>query len=253
MAVPRPSAAPRQTSPFGATMQRDFARPRLLDGTHSPHNIALYAFGVGGVAGLGLALAFLGTTLQWFGLYLVALAVFHFFEYEVTALYNAPKLNLGSFLIPHGPEYVAATIASLVESLVVGFLFPSWAQSWPLLLRFVGLALVLVGQSARSLAMIQAGTNFSHLIEHYKRLNHELVTTGVYSYLRHPSYFGYFWWGVGTQLLCGNLVCAFAYAGALWYFFRERIPYEEELLVKFFETEYVTYRARTKVGIPFIR
>lgn len=38
----------------------------------------------------------------------------------------------------------------------------------------------------------------------------------------------------------------------LWKFFSERIAREEQLLVAFFGNEYVAYRKRTLVGIPFI-
>lgn len=30
--------------------------------------------------------------------------------------------------------------------------------------------------------------------------SHQLVTRGVYRFLRHPSYFGWFWWSLGTQV-----------------------------------------------------
>lgn len=38
-----------------------------------------------------------------------------------------------------------------------------------------------------------------------------------------------------------------------WRFFRERIAYEEALLVQFFGLEYVRWRARTPTGIPGIK
>jgi protein-S-isoprenylcysteine O-methyltransferase Ste14 len=45
----------------------------------------------------------------------------------------------------------------------------------------------------------------------------------LYAYFRHPSYFGFFWWGIGTQVMLGNTLCLVAYAGVLWYFFMKRI------------------------------
>jgi protein-S-isoprenylcysteine O-methyltransferase len=71
-------------------------------------------------------------------------------------------------------------------------------------------------------------------------------------YLRHPSYFGWFYWSVGTQLALCNPVCTLAYAYAAWTFFRGRIPYEESLLVDFYGAEYVQYAQRTPIGIPGI-
>jgi hypothetical protein len=52
---------------------------------------------------------------------------------------------------------------------------------------------------------------------------HVLVKSGLYGYLRHPSYFGFFWWGLGTQLVLGNAVCFVGYALVLWRFFSSRI------------------------------
>lgn len=120
--------------------------------------------------------------------------------------------------------------------------------------RTIGIAaaVVVLGQVVRSVAMAQAGTNFNHVPVREKKEGHVLVTTGLYAWLRHPSYFGFFWWAVGTQVLVGNKVCGLAYAVVLWRFFSTRIVAEEKLLVGFFGDEYKDYRARTYVGIPFI-
>ncbi|CAN0453530.1 unnamed protein product, partial [Hapterophycus canaliculatus] len=36
--------------------------------------------------------------------------------------------------------------------------------------------------------------------ERQREESHQLVTSGVYRFLRHPSYFGWFWWSLGTQV-----------------------------------------------------
>lgn len=130
--------------------------------------------------------------------------------------------------------------------------------------------------------MLHAGSNFNHLVQKEKKAGHVLVTGGVYRYLRHPSYFGFFWWGLGTQVVLGNAVCLVGYAVVLWRFFRRRIEStsvflspksfavaasgvgrrgddwlilgieEETLLIGFFGMDYVRYRDRTRVGIPLI-
>ena len=99
------------------------------------------------------------------------------------------------------------------------------------------------------------------------------LTLFVASTLRHPAYFGFFWWSVGTQLLLCNPLCVVAYAAASWHFFSGRIRcvqrfrlgltakggdfwravrYEEGLLRQFFGARYVEYCSRTTVGIPFL-
>ena len=53
----------------------------------------------------------------------------------------------------------------------------------------------------------------------------QLVTHGIYSLSRHPSYAGWFYWSIGTQLLMCNPVCTLGYAYASWKFFEERSVY----------------------------
>jgi protein-S-isoprenylcysteine O-methyltransferase len=66
---------------------------------------------------------------------------------------------------------------------------------------------VTVGQCFRVCAMWTCGRNFNHLIMEQREPEHTLVTHGVYAWLRHPSYCGWFWWSVGSQLLLCNPVC----------------------------------------------
>lgn len=116
----------------------------------------------------------------------------------------------------------------------------------------LGLILVVIGQVVRSAAMVQAGPSFNHIVQQTQKQEHILVTTGIYGKLRHPSYFGFFWWGLGTQLVMGNVVCFVAYAAVLWKFFSARIRHEEIFLVKFFGGEYLDYRTNVGTKIPFV-
>ena len=112
--------------------------------------------------------------------------------------------------------------------------------------------MLVVGQTSRTTAMAHAGSNFNHLVQSKKKEGHELVTDGIYAWLRHPSYFGFFWWGLGTQVVLGNGICLVAYAIALWRFFRHRIEKEEHFLIHFFGYDYIRYRESTRIGIPFL-
>lgn len=70
---------------------------------------------------------------------------------------------------------------------------------------------------------------------------------------RHPSYVGWFYWSVGTQVILCNPICIGLYAYASWSFFKDRIPYEEQLLLKFYKTEYLQYAKTTLLGIPYVQ
>lgn len=64
----------------------------------------------------------------------------------------------------------------------------------------VGLVLCLTGEFMRKIAMLTAGRSFNHYIQMTKDEDHHLVTHGIYAWSRHPSYVGWFYWSVGTQV-----------------------------------------------------
>ena len=200
--------------------------------------------------------------------FIATLSIFHFLEFYATARYNPSDAKLSSFLLAsNGSAYNIAHTSALIEFWVRKWLESSDKPSWPRLAPtlpillptlspalplILGSTLVAVGQGVRTAAMVEAGKSFNHVVQSRKREDHVLVQSGVYRVLRHPSYFGFFWWGLGTQLVLGNRICFLAYAVILWKFFATRIAREEQFLVTFFGQSYVRYRERTPVLIPFI-
>jgi protein-S-isoprenylcysteine O-methyltransferase len=223
--------------------------------------IALRAFLLGGVffgsSTLTLYISSQTSSPLWrLPFFLSSLSLFHFLEFYTTALANPTNAEASSFLLSsNGWAYNIAHTAAFAECLLshtygTRALLPQFVH---ILLLFSGLFLVLIGQIIRTTAIIQAGPSFSHLVAKQKKETHVLITRGVYSILRHPSYFGFFWWGIGTQLVLGNFVCLAGYSVVLWKFFSARIQGEEIFLVRWFKKEYVDYRKKTPVGIPYIQ
>ncbi|KIX05755.1 uncharacterized protein Z518_03727 [Rhinocladiella mackenziei CBS 650.93] len=245
----------------------------LPGGRRSLSGISIRAFALGVALGsctlLTLELAYWGDGLWRAPCFIVTLALFHYLEFDMTARYNPPDASISSYLlISNGVGYAAAHTAAMAELLIRHWLSSESKPQWmrmpfhiPSILPQVspsvpvgmGLTLIFVGQLVRSAAMRKAKTNFNHVVQWTKRADHVLVTDGVYAFSRHPSYFGFFWWGLGTQLLLGNRICLVAYAVVLWKFFNHRIMHEERHLVSFFGQDYLDYRKRTPVRIPFIR
>jgi protein-S-isoprenylcysteine O-methyltransferase len=242
-------------------------------GSKSLSGISSCAFFLGVTFGalslVTIQLAYLGTPLWKATCFITILSVFHHLEFYATARYNPADAKLSSFLLSaNGSAYNVAHASALVEFAVRCWLRSGYRPTWlglpfrvPMLLPTVppGLALLLgfvmvaAGQGVRTASMAEAGKSFNHIVQSRKRDDHVLVKSGVYRVLRHPSYFGFFWWGLGTQILLGNHVCFLAYAAILWKFFATRIVKEEKFLVQFFGQDYVRYRERTPVLIPFIR
>eukprot|EP01114_Cavostelium_apophysatum_P008087 TRINITY_DN2036_c0_g3_i1.p1 TRINITY_DN2036_c0_g3~~TRINITY_DN2036_c0_g3_i1.p1 ORF type:complete len:229 (-),score=27.15 TRINITY_DN2036_c0_g3_i1:31-717(-) len=222
--------------------------------TFSPigHGTAvLIAFGLGGTFGLGLGLALCSETYVDWGLYLMLHSFFHMWEYIYVAMFQANELSSNSFLLNHSSIFHIAWAISWSEYFIEKWLFPGMKGSWFMIL--IGFSVAVTGQGIRTLAMYTAGSNFHHMIRQEKEKNHELITFGIYTYLRHPSYFGWFWWAIATQVLLSNPISIVLYAYASWKFFSDRIQEEESTLVQFFGQDYVNYRSKTPIGIPGIK
>lgn len=207
------------------------------------------AFLLGTVCGGSIALASHG--FRPLPIYIALIALFHFLEYYITATSQPLKVNPDSFLLNNGSEYLAAHSLALLEFVVELYFFPNLSKRFQTV-RWLGLALALAGQLLRTAAMIKAGENFSHVIENSRSNHHTLTTTGIYSFSRHPSYAGFFYWALGTQLLMFNPVSFVLFVVLLYKFFGRRIRYEETTLVTFFGDDYNTYRRRVSTGIPFL-
>eukprot|EP01135_Chromosphaera_perkinsii_P004013 Nk52_evm26s266 gene=Nk52_evmTU26s266 len=192
------------------------------------------------------------------------LGIFHCAEYIITARNNPNLLSTDSFLINHSRAYTFSTLFCWIEHWSRHFYFELTTLSsdandsvyYLFLLQIIsglGLVCAISGQILRSHAMLECGRGFTHLVAWGDRKkHHHMVTSGAYAYLRHPSYTGSFLQGVGFQLLLRNPFSCLAYVLALWQFFAERIPEEEQQLVRFFGRDYVLYREKVHSGIPFV-
>ena len=128
------------------------------------------------------------TLLQWC-IYIIHLSLFHFLEFFVTAYCQPLKVNYDSYIVNHSKDYTIAAIASWIEYWIETLLFGKYKRSYFIML--IGFIMLICGQCVRSIAMLSCGSNFSHTIMEEKDEEHKLVTNGIYSILRHPSYFGW--------------------------------------------------------------
>jgi len=188
--------------------------------------------------------------LQW-SLYIIFLSMFHLSEFFVTAIYNPKSLTADSFIVNHSEKYTIAVFLSFFEFWVEALLVPSMKRN-QIIVSFIGLVMVICGSACRLVAMASCGPNFNHIIQSEQTKDHKLVTHGIYAYLRHPSYFGWFYWSIGTQLLLCNPICSILYCLTGWIFFRHRIPFEEETLQRQYPNQYPSYMDHTIIGLPFI-
>ncbi|MHA1943756.1 MAG: isoprenylcysteine carboxylmethyltransferase family protein [Candidatus Thorarchaeota archaeon] len=137
--------------------------------------------------------------------------------------------------------------AGLIIYLFYTALFP-WMQL-PLLdmVRWIGVAIGLVSLPLVAWVQSALGASFSKTLTIQD--DHELVTTGPYSRIRHPMYSVYTFWFGSWFLVSANLM--FAISWVLWmiYLFI-RIPQEEQMLLEQFGDSYCEYMNKTGRLIP---
>jgi protein-S-isoprenylcysteine O-methyltransferase len=203
------------------------------EGVLSQTSISLEAYILGIILGVGFTTSFYLLFIQSSRLwrppfFLCLLSAFHFCEFYTYARWNLKNLTANSYLtLSNGRPYIYAMAFAFLETSVTSAFFPNWqsrlAQPW---LQAIGLIAVITGQVVRDLAIATAGTSFNHHVQKKKRSDHILVTWGPYTWFRHPSYFGFYWWAVGTQLLLGNAISTPIFTLVVWNFFYRRIPSE---------------------------
>lgn len=82
------------------------------------------------------------------------------------------------------------------------------------------------------------------------RESHELITDGIYTYLRHPMYSAFWLWAIAQALLLPNWIAGPAGLvgfGTLYFF---RVGEEEKLMSEAFGSEYRDYINRTGRVFP---
>jgi len=92
------------------------------------------------------------------------------------------------------------------------------------------------------------GRNWSPSLQ--LREEHELVTEGVYRWIRHPMYASMWLWGVAQALLLQNWIAGWASLVLFLPLYLLRVPREEQMMLDEFGEEYRVYINRTGRLVP---
>ncbi|HSP07158.1 MAG TPA: isoprenylcysteine carboxylmethyltransferase family protein [Acidobacteriota bacterium] len=146
-------------------------------------------------------------------------------------------------------------ILALLSTVGVGFLLPFFAgrQMGGIAvserIRYMGVAIFLSGYAIRVLATRKLKKQFSFLV--IIQENHQLITSGIYSMIRHPVYLGTILAVFGMFLVFPTwygLIFVVFYTSLLAY----RISLEEKLLLKTFGSVFEEYSTKSFRLIPHI-
>ncbi|PNH11882.1 Protein-S-isoprenylcysteine O-methyltransferase, partial [Tetrabaena socialis] len=155
----------------------------------------------------------------------------------------AQLVALGLILAP--PAALTGVVDSLAAlSLLAGIGFMPGPQA-----ASVGWSLTAPpGPSSRGFSFLALGRNLSPLPE--PRATHELVTSGLYNYARHPMYGGVLMSSLGLAVLTHNDT-RLVLVAALWWILEQKVALEESALSERYP-EYSEYRTKVKKFLPYI-
>jgi protein-S-isoprenylcysteine O-methyltransferase Ste14 len=115
-------------------------------------------------------------------------------------------------------------------------------------LSLVGVGVFSVGLWLRYRAQKDLDDNWSPSLVIWQ--SHELVTEGIYGWMRHPLYAALVMWGLAQPLLLQNWIAGFAGLLAAGSVVLIRLPREEKMLENHFGVAYEEYRQRTGAIFP---
>ncbi|MFW9966754.1 MAG: isoprenylcysteine carboxylmethyltransferase family protein, partial [Candidatus Thorarchaeota archaeon] len=152
-------------------------------------------------------------------------------------------------------SFVALTIAILgyFASIFLWIFFPQtilvFQMALPILIRWVGAGLAMISVAFLLWIHHTLGKQYSAKLEIQDQ--HQLITVGPYSIIRHPMYAIFILFSLSVSLISANLLLIlFAIFLSIPFHWITRI--EETLLIDQFGDEYVEYMKRTGRFVPHI-
>lgn len=144
---------------------------------------------------------------------------------------------------------IARIFPILIFFQLFGIIVVEFPRNIPL--QIVGLLLVILGVFTSISARKTLSHNWTHAAEYQIKKDHELVTKGVYRYIRHPIYAGLLVAYTGAELILQSylFIIVFLVIFLLIYIQGKQ---EEKILLKHFGKKYEEYMKKTKMLFPYV-
>ena len=166
---------------------------------------------------------------------------------------HAIREDLLFFAIPAVLVLFAGTVVSsrdgfagLIYDSLFGYSRGNFRFSTP---NLIGFTLIVLGYTVAFIALFTLWHNYSSTL--VIRENHQLITHGIYRYVRHPIYLGVLLVVFGIPVSVSSLF-GFLIMVILFPIFLIRIRIEENLLLAKFGETYQKYKDTTCMLIPFL-
>ena len=137
----------------------------------------------------------------------------------------------------------------MVETLIMMLLDPRAAR-WLPVSKIVGLVLMIIGFAIAFTALFTLKKFYASTL--VTRVDHRLITHGIYRFVRHPVYLGVLLICVVALPVYSSSARGFLILSLLIPIVLGRIRMEEKLLTEHFGDAYREYKASTRKLIPFV-
>jgi len=154
-------------------------------------------------------------------------------------------------------EGIASKVSGVLA--VIGFISviafvinPNWlafaSLSFPVWLRWVGIALALAGFALLQWAQVTLGKSWSDTPRMMKEQT--LITSGPYQFIRHPIYTAFVLILGSALLISANWLIGLAWLGMTVLEVASRVGFEESLMLEYFGDQYREYMKKTGRLLP---
>ena len=122
-----------------------------------------------------------------------------------------------------------------------GYRFPHW-------IGWVGVILFAIAIWLLWRSHVDLGRNWTPTLG--LRSNHQMVTDGVFKYIRHPMYAAHLLWGIAQALMLHNWIAGFSLLIVVIPQYLLRFRAEEQMILEKFGDQYHHYMRKTGRIIP---
>ncbi len=127
-------------------------------------------------------------------------------------------------------------------------LFPK--PQFPVIVQILAILTCVKGLILCITARKTLGKNWTNAKDYKHNPAAHLISSGIYSYIRHPIYLGLIFIFTGSEMLANSYLIIFLPLLYLW-FYNQAIKEEGLLLVRFGK-QYENYIAKTKTFLPYL-
>lgn len=188
------------------------------------------------------------------GLWIIIYGVFLLFVPFYKKSQIKPSGVYLAFIIAFALEMFGVPFSMFAIGWLFGFTLPEGILWGHTLVQYIGFWGMYVGIliSLTGVALVISGWHRIHKDYWSKEKGQgKLVTSGIYKYIRHPQYTGFFMITMGMMLEWATLPLIILYSLLLVLYYK--LAKKEEIdIEKEFGNEYIEYKKKTKMFIPYI-